>query len=77
MRAARPGVRAAARSRRSSTFPYHPHVTVAHHLDEAALDHAYEALADYDCAFEVDAFHLYVHGDDGVWRPSATFALGG
>jgi 2'-5' RNA ligase len=59
------------------TFPYHPHVTVAHHLDEAALDEAYEALADYDCSFEVDSFWLYVHGDDGVWRPQATFALRG
>ena len=56
-------------------FPYHPHVTVAHHLDEAALDEAYDALADYACAFDVDAFSLYVHGDDGVWRPEATFAL--
>jgi 2'-5' RNA ligase len=56
-------------------FPSHPHVTVAHHLDEAALDDAYEALADYDCTFDVDSFSLYVHGDDGVWRPEATFAL--
>lgn len=57
-------------------FPYHPHVTVAHHLDEPALDLAYETLADYDCAFDVEAFHLYVHGADGVWRPVATVALG-
>jgi 2'-5' RNA ligase len=56
-------------------FPYHPHVTVAHHLDESALDEAYAALADYECTFDVDAFSLYVHGDDGVWRPQATFAL--
>jgi 2'-5' RNA ligase len=56
-------------------FPYHPHVTVAHHLDESALDDAYEALADYNCAFDVESFSLYVHGDDGVWRPQATFAL--
>ncbi|HSS67608.1 MAG TPA: 2'-5' RNA ligase family protein [Nocardioidaceae bacterium] len=56
-------------------YPYHPHVTVAHHLDESALDEAYDALADYDCAFDVDAFSLYIHGDDGVWRPEATFAL--
>jgi 2'-5' RNA ligase len=56
-------------------FPYHPHVTVAHHLDEAALDQAYEALGEYDCAFDVDDFLLYIHGDDGVWRPEATFAL--
>jgi 2'-5' RNA ligase len=56
-------------------FPYHPHVTVAHHLDESALDDAYDALADYECGFDVDSFSLYVHGDDGVWRPQATFAL--
>ena len=59
------------------TFPYHPHVTVAHHLDEAALDHAYETLADFDCTFEVADFHLYQHGDDGVWRPASTYPLSG
>ena len=59
------------------TFPYHPHVTVAHHLDEAALDHAYDSLADFECTFDVAAFHLYSHGDDGVWRPFRTFPLGG
>jgi len=58
-------------------FPYHPHVTVAHHLDEAALDHAYDALADFDCSFDVVDFHLYLHGGDGVWRPFRTFPLGG
>ena len=59
------------------TFPYHPHVTVAHHLDESALDHAYETLADFDCTFEVTDFHLYQHGDDGVWRPASTYPLSG
>jgi 2'-5' RNA ligase len=59
------------------TFPYHPHVTVAHHLDEAALDHAYDTLASFDCAFDVADFHLYSHGEDGVWRPFRTFALTG
>ena len=57
------------------SFPFHPHVTVAHHLDEVALDRAYEALAAYDCAFEVDSFRLYVHGDDGVWRAVADYLL--
>jgi 2'-5' RNA ligase len=57
------------------TFPYHPHVTVAHDVEDAALDEAYEALSAYDCAFTVDSFSLYVHGDDGLWRPFATFAL--
>lgn len=56
-------------------FPYHPHVTVAHHLSEADLDRAYEVLADYDCAFVVQAFDLFVHGDDGVWRSIANFTL--
>jgi 2'-5' RNA ligase len=58
-------------------FPYHPHVTVAHDLDEPALDHAYEALSGFDCAFDVLDFHLYLHGDDGVWRPFRTFELSG
>ena len=57
------------------SYPYHPHVTVAHHLDEDALDRAYETLADFDCSFVVDSFHLYLHGEDGVWRPVATFPL--
>ncbi|MDQ3308487.1 MAG: 2'-5' RNA ligase family protein [Actinomycetota bacterium] len=58
-------------------FPYHPHVTVAHHLSETALDHAYEWLKDFDAAFDVTQFHLYVHGDDEVWRPIRTFQLAG
>jgi 2'-5' RNA ligase len=59
-------------------FPFHPHVTVAHGIDEALLDRAYEELADYDCAFDIDAFHLYMRGDDdGIWRPRTTFVLEG
>ena len=58
-------------------FPYHPHVTIAHDLDEVSLDAAYETLADFDCAFDVEAFHLYVHGDDKVWRPVHSYLLGG
>ncbi len=58
-------------------YPFHPHVTVAHHLDAGALDRAYESLANFDCAFDVEEFHLYVHGDDGVWRSVSTFTLVG
>jgi 2'-5' RNA ligase len=58
-------------------YPYHPHVTVAHDLDDSALDKAFETLSDFSCAFDVTAFHLYVHGPDGVWRPHRSFALGG
>ena len=65
------------RSSRSLDFPYHPHVTVAHHLDEPALDRAFESLADFRCAFRVASVELYHHDDDGVWRVIDSFALGG
>jgi 2'-5' RNA ligase len=56
-------------------FNYHPHVTVAHDLDDAALDYAFRALADFDCSFLVTSFHLYLHGPDGVWRAAREFTL--
>ncbi|MFC6154380.1 2'-5' RNA ligase family protein [Nocardioides yefusunii] len=56
-------------------FPYHPHVTIAHHLDDAGLDRAFTELADFDCAFSADEFHLYVHDDVTGWVPSRAFAL--
>jgi 2'-5' RNA ligase len=55
-------------------FPYHPHVTVAHDVDEEALDEAFEALSDFTCVFPVTSFHLYGHAD-GLWRPSREFIL--
>jgi 2'-5' RNA ligase len=61
---------------RDLEFNYHPHVTVAHHLDAEALDRAFRDLADFECTFAVEEFHLYEHGADGVWRPVRTFALG-
>jgi 2'-5' RNA ligase len=62
---------------RELAFPYHPHVTIAHDLSDSALDKAYEALENYECAFNVQAFSLFEHGADGVWRPQRDFALGG
>lgn len=58
-------------------FPYHPHVTVAHELPEPVMDRAFEALAGYEADFVVDAFGLYEHGTDGVWRKHRDFGLGG
>lgn len=58
-------------------FPYHPHVTVAHHLPDTVLDRAFDKLAGYEAAFRVDAFSLYEHGDDQVWRPRRAFPFGG
>jgi 2'-5' RNA ligase len=58
-------------------YPYHPHVTVAHLLDEARLDRAFEELEDFDCAFTVADFHLYVHDADHGWKATHDFTLAG
>lgn len=56
-------------------FPYHPHVTIAHHLDDGALDRAFRELADFECEFATDHFALYVHDDGAGWQPTREFAL--
>jgi 2'-5' RNA ligase len=58
---------------RELDFNYHPHVTVAHHLPDEALDRAFAELAGYEVRFIVDAVHLYEHGEDAVWRPVSRF----
>ncbi|MCF2530014.1 2'-5' RNA ligase family protein [Yinghuangia soli] len=58
-------------------FPYHPHVTVAHHLPDPVLDRAFDKLSGYEASFEVRGFSLYEHGDDEVWRPRRAFPFGG
>ncbi len=56
-------------------FPYHPHVTVAHHLSDPDLDRAQRELADLDCEFDVREFHLYVHEVQSGWSPMRTYPL--
>ncbi|KQY64699.1 MULTISPECIES: 2'-5' RNA ligase family protein [unclassified Nocardioides] len=58
-------------------FPYHPHVTIAHHLDDQTLDRAFTELAGFECRFPADEFHLYVHDDKIGWQVDRSFALGG
>jgi 2'-5' RNA ligase len=58
-------------------FPYHPHVTVAHHLDEPLLDKAFEELGSFDCRFTADHFSLYVHEDGSGWTPVRHFPFAG
>ncbi|MDP9822195.1 2'-5' RNA ligase family protein [Nocardioides massiliensis] len=58
-------------------FPYHPHVTIAHDLGDAALDRAFTEQADFECAFECDHFWLYHHSDAVGWEPTARFDLSG
>lgn len=59
------------------TFPYHPHVTVAHDLAEPLLDRAFDELADFECEFDADHFLLYAHDRSVGWRPTHEFALSG
>ena len=58
-------------------YPYHPHVTIAHHLDDAALDRAFHDLADFECAFTAEHFSLYEHDPVTGWRPTLEFPLSG
>jgi len=62
---------------REISFPYHPHVTVAHDVAEADLDRAELVLRDWEATFTVGGFSLYEHGADGVWRPREDFTFSG
>ncbi|MCW2782393.1 MAG: 2-5 ligase family protein [Marmoricola sp.] len=59
----------------TQSFPYHPHVTVAHHLDEALMDRAFTELADFECFFAVERIWLYVHDEVLGWQPTQSFEL--
>lgn len=61
---------------RDLSFPYHPHVTVAHDLPSEVLRRAFDDMAGYDVRFQVWGFSLYEHGPDRVWRPQRDFPLG-
>ncbi len=58
-------------------FPYHPHVTVAHEIDDALLDRAFDELADFEAEFLADHFLLYAHDHEVGWRPTREFPLTG
>jgi 2'-5' RNA ligase len=58
---------------RERLYPYHPHVTVAHDLDDSALDRVYAQLAHFEAQFRVPGFTLFEHGVDGRWRPRQEF----
>ena len=62
---------------RELDFPYHPHVTVAHDIDDAALDDAYEGLSGFVARFSMDRFVLFCRRPDGEWTWSREFRLGG
>jgi 2'-5' RNA ligase len=58
-------------------FPYHPHVTVAHDLDEDTLDRAHLLVEDFEATYAQGSMRLYEHGEDGVWRTVARLPLTG
>ena len=61
---------------RELEFPYHPHVTVAQDVDDAALDEAYDGLAGFVARFLVDSFVLYCRDTAGRWAQHMEFPLG-
>ena len=62
---------------RELQFPYHPHVTVAHDLDEETLRFAMSDLADYQAEFGLDRFGLYEQCPEGTWRLLREFVFEG
>ena len=71
---------------RSLSFPFHPHVTLAHEVAEDGLDTAARKGAGLTMDFTVTKLHLYRHltrsGCDeypgsGGWEVVAAFAFGG
>ncbi|MEU9447470.1 2'-5' RNA ligase family protein [Streptomyces sp. NPDC048277] len=62
---------------RELQFPYHPHVTVAHGIDEAAMDRAFVELADFEAEWPCTGFALHEQGLDGVWRKLHEYRFAG
>jgi 2'-5' RNA ligase len=61
---------------REVSFPYHPHVTVAHDLPPDALDRAFESVRGYEATFRVWGYTLFEQDVDGTWRPQRDFVFG-
>lgn len=57
-------------------FEFHPHLTLAHDLDEAAMAAALSEMADFKADFEVTSIGLFDHLDGG-WTLREELNLGG
>jgi len=62
---------------RELTYPYHPHVTVAHGIDDDGLDAAYDGLGGFIARFQVNSFVLFSRDRDQRWHWRTEFTLGG
>ncbi|MHB1064354.1 MAG: 2'-5' RNA ligase family protein [Georgenia sp.] len=58
-------------------FPYVPHITLAHEVEDARLDEAARLMADFHGTYAAGSMRLYEHGDDGMWRVIARAPLSG
>jgi 2'-5' RNA ligase len=61
---------------RELEFPYHPHVTVAHHVPDDAMDAAYDGLSDFVARFAVRSFQLFEHDRRQGWILHSAYELG-
>ena len=62
---------------RSLSYPYHPHVTVAHDVPGDMLDLAYSGLADLSAEFPVTSFTEFEQTTSGVWAVAREYPLTG
>jgi 2'-5' RNA ligase len=62
---------------RALSYPYHPHVTVAHDVPGDMLEMAYAGLADLSAEFLVDHFTEFEQTPDGSWAVAREYGLTG
>jgi len=62
---------------RTLSFPYHPHVTVAHDVPADMLEFAYSGLADLSAEFRVEHFTEFEQTSSGEWVIAHEYPLTG
>jgi 2'-5' RNA ligase len=62
---------------RSLSYPYHPHVTVAHDVPGDMLELVYSGLADLSAEFAVEHFTEYEQTPSGAWAVAREYRLSG
>ena len=62
---------------RTLTFPYHPHVTIAHDVPPDMLELAYTGLTDVSVEFRVDHFTEFEQTPGGAWAVARQYPLTG
>ena len=62
---------------RPLSFPYHPHVTIAHDVPTDMLELAFSGLADVSAEFRVDHFTEFEQTADGLWTVAREYPLTG